>query len=205
MAEVPGTAAAGDDKAPAADAGVDRVEQVAPNHEAVREALAEDPHAAPRAALARAQRQAAEQGLRPGSRPARRTVRPTDSVRSSAKARNRDPELLGTNMRHLLDDRGWNVDVSAGAVMGRWNELVGPTVADHAQPVTFEEGVLTVRTTSTAWATQLTLMASSVLASIARGVGEGVVTELKVVGPAAPSWVRGPRRVKGRGPRDTYG
>ncbi|RQX53171.1 DUF721 domain-containing protein, partial [Micromonospora chalcea] len=23
--------------------------------------------------------------------------------------------------------------------------------------------------------------------------------------PAAPSWSRGPRRVRGRGPRDTYG
>lgn len=164
-----------------------------------------DVNAAPRAALARAQRLAAEQGLRPGSRPQRRTARPTGPTIPTRQARNRDPELLGANMRHLLEDRGWNVDVSAGAVMGRWDELVGPTVAEHAQPVTFTDGVLTVRATSTAWATQLTLMASSLIGSIEAAIGEGVVTELNVVGPAAPSWVKGPRRVMGRGPRDTYG
>jgi predicted nucleic acid-binding Zn ribbon protein len=31
------------------------------------------------------------------------------------------------------------------------------------------------------------------------------VTDLTVLGPTAPSWVKGPRHVKGRGPRDTYG
>lgn len=108
-------------------------------------------------------------------------------------------------MERLLLDRGWNVDVAAGTVMSRWRELVGDEVARHAQPVGFVDGVLTVRAESTAWATQLTLLASSLITSIESGVGSGVVTELKVVGPAAPSWVRGPRRVSGRGPRDTYG
>ena len=36
-------------------------------------------------------------------------------------------------------------------------------------------------------------------------VGPGVVTELIVLGPVAPSWVKGRRRVPGPGPRDTYG
>jgi predicted nucleic acid-binding Zn ribbon protein len=31
------------------------------------------------------------------------------------------------------------------------------------------------------------------------------VTALKMLGPAAPSWKKGPRSVPGRGPRDTYG
>ena len=37
------------------------------------------------------------------------------------------------------------------------------------------------------------------------GVGGDVVTKLRVVGPTAPSWKKGPRTVRGRGPRDTYG
>src|SRR6266496_2400500 len=36
-------------------------------------------------------------------------------------------------------------------------------------------------------------------------IGDGFVTKLHIHGPAAPSWNRGPRRVRGRGPRDTYG
>jgi predicted nucleic acid-binding Zn ribbon protein len=43
------------------------------------------------------------------------------------------------------------------------------------------------------------------LTRIADGVGPGVVTKLNVHGPVAPSWAKGPKRVRGRGPRDTYG
>ena len=34
---------------------------------------------------------------------------------------------------------------------------------------------------------------------------EVVVSEIRFVGPTAPSWKKGPRSVPGRGPRDTYG
>lgn len=90
--------------------------------------------------------------------------------------------------------------------MGRWAEIVGPDVAQHAAPVSFAEGVLTVRAESTAWATQLRWLTSTLIARMNEEVGAGVITDLKVVGPAAPSWKRGPRAVRdGRGPRDTYG
>ena len=36
-------------------------------------------------------------------------------------------------------------------------------------------------------------------------LGGDVVTRLRVVGPTAPNWKKGPRTVRGRGPRDTYG
>ena len=66
--------------------------------------------------------------------------------------------------------------------------------------------MLTVRADSSAWATQLRLLSSSLLARLAADVGEDTVAEIKVVGPSAPSWSRGSRRVQdGRGPRDTYG
>jgi predicted nucleic acid-binding Zn ribbon protein len=31
------------------------------------------------------------------------------------------------------------------------------------------------------------------------------VTSLRITGPAAPCWRKGPRHIAGRGPRDTYG
>jgi predicted nucleic acid-binding Zn ribbon protein len=58
---------------------------------------------------------------------------------------------------------------------------------------------------STAWATQLRLIQAQVLAKIAAEVGDGVVTTLKITGPVAPSWRKGPLHIAGRGPRDTYG
>jgi hypothetical protein len=58
---------------------------------------------------------------------------------------------------------------------------------------------------ATAWATQLRLVQTQLLAKIANAVGDGVVTVLKISGPTAPSWRKGPRHISGRGPRDTYG
>ena len=64
---------------------------------------------------------------------------------------------------------------------------------------------LTVEAESTAWAMQLRLLAAKLLKQIAGEVGPNVVKKLHIHGPAAPTWVKGPRRVAGRGPRDTYG
>ena len=159
-------------------------------------------------ALARARKAARDKGLRPGSRPARRRTSAaarTPGPSSGSGPDGRDPQLLGDQLDHLMDDRGWQVDLAVGSVMGRWPQIVGADVAAHATPVTFQDGVLTVRAESTAWATQLTLLTSVLLGRLAEEAGEGTVTELKIVGPAAPSWSKGRRRVAGRGPRDTYG
>lgn len=156
------------------------------------------------AALARARAAAKAKGLRPGIRPMRRR-RPGVTSDSPRSRDGRDPKLLGDQMDRLMVDRGWKVDVAVGSVMGRWPEIVGSEVAQHCTPVTFEAGVLTVRADSTAWATQMRLLSSSILGRLEGEVGKGTVTELRVVGPSAPSWSRGPRRSLGPGPRDTYG
>ncbi|MGF2951292.1 hypothetical protein ACOJVP_02900, partial [Mycobacterium sp. THU-M116] len=54
-------------------------------------------------------------------------------------------------------------------------------------------------------ATQLRMIQTHLLAKIAAAVGNGVVISLKITGPVAPSWRKGPRHIGGRGPRDTYG
>lgn len=158
-------------------------------------------------ALARARAVAREKGLRPGMKPRRRVRRDQVGAQLSGAGRDgRDPTLLGDQMERLLADRGWEVDVAVGSVMGRWQEIVGPDIAAHVLPVTFAGGVLTVQADSTAWATQMKLLASSVLARVEEATGPGTVSELKVLGPSAPSWRRGNRRSPdSRGPRDTYG
>ena len=103
-------------------------------------------------------------------------------------------------------ERGWQEAVSVGGVMGRWDAVVGTDVAAHCRPETFEDGVLTVRADSTAWATQVRLLTATLLRRLADEVGEGTVTKVVVRGPASPSWRRGPRVAPGsQGPGDTYG
>lgn len=117
-----------------------------------------------------------------------------------------DPMLLGEALENVIADRGWGNEVNVHLLLGRWSELVGPTVAEHSHPEAFSKGVVLVRTDSTAWASQLRLMAPQILARLCDAVGDGVVRRVEVKGPDAPSWSHGPRTVRGgRGPRDTYG
>lgn len=155
------------------------------------------------AALGRARASAKAKGLTPGTRPRRRQTPGTGP--GFPRTPGRDPELIGGTLEKLLAERGWTAPVAVGSVVGRWREVVGDEIADHAEPETFTDGKLVVRTTSTAWATQLRLLLPQLDRRLAQEVGEGVVEEIVVLGPGAPSWVKGPRVVRGRGPRDTYG
>ena len=117
----------------------------------------------------------------------------------------RDPQPFGALLAKLVKDRGWQRPVAEGAVFGAWERVVGPENAAKSRPVKLEDGFLTIEAESTAWATQLRLMSSRILAKIAAEIGHGVVRQVRVHGPAAPSWSHGRRRVRGRGPGDTYG
>ncbi|ORV62726.1 hypothetical protein AWC03_06145 [Mycobacterium europaeum] len=117
----------------------------------------------------------------------------------------RDPQPLGRLARDLAKKRGWSAQVAEGTVLGNWTSVVGAQIADHATPTALSDGVLSVAAESTAWATQLRMIQAQLLAKIAAAVGNGVVTSLKITGPTAPSWRKGPRHIPGRGPRDTYG
>ena len=154
------------------------------------------------AALNRAKAGAEARGLRPGA-PVRR--RRDAEVRSGSHRDGRDPTLVGDALERLAAERGWRAELSVGALVGRWRDVVGAEMAEHCVPETFEDGRLVIRTDSTAWATQLRLLEPQLLTALAREVGEDVVRQVTVLGPAGRSWGRGARRVQGRGPCDTYG
>ena len=171
-----------------------------------------------RQALAAARSEARRRGLVPGraAPPDRRRdddgatarsrwQRPVTDERSGAHPDDRDPQLLGPTLDRLVADQGWEADAAVGGVMGRWAQIVGAEVAAHAQPVSWADGELVVQTDSTAWATQIRLLAPTLLARLATELGAGAVRSVTVRGPSAPSWKRGLRSVAGRGPRDTYG
>ena len=138
--------------------------------------------------------------------PMRRRVAGTSRRRWSGPGPDsRDPQTLGSATQDVARSRGWSGRVAEGSVFGRWTGLVGEQIAAHATPTSLNDGVLTVSAESTAWATQLRMVQAQLLAKIAAAVGDGVVTSLRIVGPAAPSWRKGRYHIAGRGPRDTYG
>jgi predicted nucleic acid-binding Zn ribbon protein len=117
----------------------------------------------------------------------------------------RDPQPLGAVLQRLVKARGWQRPAAEARIFGDWDKVAGADIAAHCRPVKLDDGALTVEAESTAWATQLRLLAGRLLGRIAAEVGGGVVRSVHIHGPAAPSWQRGARRVRGRGPRDTYG
>ncbi len=136
----------------------------------------------------------------------RRSQAPSAKPRlSGPRSDGRDPKLLGDAVEALLADHGWSTANAVAGLMARWSQVVGADLADHVVPESFTDGQLILRADSTAWATQVRLLLPQLRAAIDREVGRGPVADISVVGPQAPSWVAGPRRVLGRGPRDTYG
>lgn len=137
---------------------------------------------------------------------------PTRTTRSSAAPKMsgagddpRDPKRAGRVLDSYIADRGWEISVSIHTLLERWADVVGESVAAHSTPETYDGGVVVVRTDSTAWATQLRTIAPQIVAKLNEAVGDGAVTRVEVQGPDSPTWRHGKLRVKGQGPRDTYG
>lgn len=130
---------------------------------------------------------------------------PDEQPWSGAGPDERDPSTLGAVVDDLVRERNWEATLRSAGIPARWEQLVGPEVAAHCQPVRLDAGRLTCVAESTAWATQIRLLSRTLLSRLAAELGPGVVTALHVQGPTAPDWRHGPLRVTGRGPRDTYG
>ena len=134
---------------------------------------------------------------------------PADSPGSAASGRRRarrdDPQPLAGAIGGLLETHGWQQRAAMGSVFGRWAEIVGRDLAAHTRPDSFADGELAVTADSTAWATQVRLLAPVLVKRLNAELGDGSVRRVKVRGPAPPRQ-RGGWRVPGsKGPGDTYG
>lgn len=151
-------------------------------------------------AAAAALRRAASTSVRG---PARGRTGPQE--RSSRPGGGRDPQPLAAALEGLIQDQGWTQQSAVAIVFSQWSRIVGDELAAHVAPQSFGGSVLTLRAESTAWATQVRLLLPAIHRAVDDAVGSGLVRSITVLGPQAPSWSFGPRRVKGRGPRDTFG
>jgi predicted nucleic acid-binding Zn ribbon protein len=159
-------------------------------------------------ALARARADAWARGERPGTpsrqpgqtqdQPERTGVTPQAPASPSWSARPKrdDPQPLTAAVGGLLSARGWREKAAVGAVFGHWQDIVGPQLALHTKPESFDSGELTVSADSPAWATQLRLMAPQLLKRLAEELGHGTVRHIRVNGPSGPPRRAGRLRVR---------
>ncbi|GGL97395.1 hypothetical protein GCM10011594_16440 [Nakamurella endophytica] len=108
-------------------------------------------------------------------------------------------------LRRWVSQHGSADELSRATVFGRWTEIVGEDLAQHCRPVSLVDGDLVLQAESTAWATQLRMLAPQIVQRINTELGTRAVRRVRAQGPSGPSWRFGNRHVPGRGPRDTYG
>jgi predicted nucleic acid-binding Zn ribbon protein len=154
-------------------------------------------------ALARAKAGARARGQRvvPGTRDGgagERDGQPAGGRPGRARRRRRDdPQPLSTAIDGLLSDHGWRTAAAVGSVFGRWDQIVGPEVAAHTRPERLADAELLVTADSTAWATQVRLLAVTLVRRLNEELGDGTVRRVIVRGPAPPRQP-GAWRVRGR-------
>jgi predicted nucleic acid-binding Zn ribbon protein len=151
----------------------------------------------------RIRRNFGEPSLRSGD--ARRRRRAAADDTSVPYGVGRDPAGLGDVLGTLASTMGWDSPLARAELLADWPGIVGVDTAAHAEPIGIEDGILTVRCDSTAWAQQLRSMRSVVAARIGEKHSAAGIESVRFIGPDTPSWKRGPRAIPGRGPRDTYG
>ena len=117
----------------------------------------------------------------------------------------RDPVKASASLDQLFGEFNWTSQLAQATLFTEWNKVVGADSAEASYPEELKNEVLSIRCRSTAWATQLRLLAPQILEKINQQHPDVLVSEIRFIGPTAPSWKKGSRSVPGRGPRDTYG
>jgi len=67
--------------------------------------------------------------------------------------------------------------------LARWRLAVGPRIADRARPLALERGVLTVKVTTSAWASELSMLAPQIISKLVQDLGLDIKSLRFRVGP----------------------
>lgn len=102
-----------------------------------------------------------------------------------------DPKPLMAAAEALIGRRGWDKRLRGARVHEHWTAIAGPALAEHVQPVRLHGGVLVVRASSPAWATQLRYLTGELVDRANAVLGEGSVASVTVQGPGGATQRRG--------------
>ncbi|MEU2357922.1 DciA family protein [Streptomyces misionensis] len=131
-------------------------------------------------------REAAKARGEGGTRKAKR--RTSTTMRSDG----REPTGFAAVLQGLMADRAWDIPAAGGSILDQWPDIaaaLSPKLASHAQAVAFhaETGQLDLRPDSPAYATQLRLISSRIVAAANDAVGTQAVRTVRVLPVGAPA------------------
>ncbi|MFI8504544.1 DciA family protein [Streptomyces sp. NPDC085524] len=131
-------------------------------------------------------REAAKARGEGGTRKAKRRIGTT--VRRDG----REPTGFAAVLQGLMADRAWDVPAAGGSILDHWPDIaagLSPKLAVHVTAVAFhaETGQLNLRPDSPAYATQLRLISSRIVAAANEAVGAQAVRTVHVLPLGAPA------------------
>ncbi len=85
---------------------------------------------------------------------------------------------MGKLVGELLDRLGLQDEVAAQGAVARWEEVVGPRIAEVSRATGVDRGALFVAVSSSAWISELSLMRHELLTRLNAGVKEGRVERI---------------------------
>jgi predicted nucleic acid-binding Zn ribbon protein len=90
------------------------------------------------------------------------------------------PARLGDLLEPAARRAGIEDGARTGMVWNKWLSIVGPDIAQHAEPSSLRSGILRVRADSPAWATELGYLGEEIKRSTNKVVGAPLVSEVRV-------------------------
>jgi len=96
------------------------------------------------------------------------------------------PERLRDLIAGIGPRLGLSGALQTGVIWRRWDDIVGPGIAGHAEPTSLRDGVLRIRVASPAWATEIGYLADEIKERANEIAGSPLVGEVRVwSGPGA--------------------
>jgi predicted nucleic acid-binding Zn ribbon protein len=87
-----------------------------------------------------------------------------------------EPRPLAESLDRVARSLGGPGAAALGAVFAKWDDIVGPVVADHSWPISLTRGVLVIGVEEPIWHTQLTFLQVDILERLSAVAGPGAVS-----------------------------
>ncbi len=90
------------------------------------------------------------------------------------------PNSLSDVLVMLVNKKGWHDQYYQAKLDNKWQEIVGDKIAQETAIDSLKEGILTIKTQSSTWRTELTLRANQLIQKINEELQADVVEKIVI-------------------------
>ena len=93
--------------------------------------------------------------------------------------KNRKFVRLGSVIKNILKNYRTDSDEELTRIWNLWKKVVGPVIAENAQPAAFKGKILILHVSSATWIQQLRFLKKDMISKINDALGKEMVSEIK--------------------------